>query len=301
MSGLNFIPPLQPIITPLTVQSGLQLYMLRIDLNHAQISGNKLYKLHYNLQEAKRLNKTTLLTFGGAFSNHIAATAAAGKENQFKAIGIIRGEETAVLNPTLSLAIENGMQLKFVSREEYKRRYDAAYLEQLQMEYPDAYLIPEGGANRLGVEGCKAITNAITIPFDVIACACGTGSTLAGMSLSLMENQKALGFQVLKAEGYMENEVGKWLNLFEPKRKNWEIIDDYHFGGYAKISPILKDFVSDFQQQHHVPLDYVYTAKTMFGVLDLIANGYFEKGQTIIAVHTGGLQGNLGFAGKSAI
>lgn len=301
MSGLNFIPPLQPIITPLTVKYGVQLFLLRTDLNHEQISGNKLYKLHYNLEEANRLTKKTLLTFGGAFSNHIAATAAAGKEHGFKTIGIIRGERPEALNPTLRLAIENGMILQFVNREIYKQRNNTAFLEQLQQEYPDAYIIPEGGANQLGIKGCKAITSTIQIPFDVIACACGTGSTLAGISLSLQENQRALGFQVLKGEGYLKKEMGKWLEGEENQRNNWEICEDYHFGGYAKVSSDLIDFAVGFERQHGIRLDYVYTAKLMFGLFDLLTKNYFGRGQTIIAVHTGGLQGNQGFSYKIPI
>jgi 1-aminocyclopropane-1-carboxylate deaminase/D-cysteine desulfhydrase-like pyridoxal-dependent ACC family enzyme len=291
----NFIPPLQQIFDPIWDEKGIKLYVLRTDLNHPEISGNKLYKLKYNLEEAKKQGKNTLLTFGGAFSNHIAATAAAGKLEGLTTIGIIRGDELSDLNTTLQLAKENGMQLHFVSRELYRNK--EALMNDVHSQFgEEVYIIPEGGSNALGVKGCKEITQNIEIPFDFICTPCGTGATLSGIILSLKENQKALGFQVLKADGYIKKEAQQWLTEFGQKDKNnWSVNEDYHFGGYAKVNEQLKQFVQDFNSKHNIPLDNVYTAKMLFGITDLINNNFFTAGSTIIAVHTGGLQGNNGF------
>lgn len=293
--------PLQAIQEPIFEHYGVQLNVLRLDLTHAHISGNKWFKLKYNLLEAKNNGHNTLLTFGGAFSNHIAATANAGKEYGFNTIGIIRGEEQAVLNPTLQFALECGMQLYYVSRSLYRDK-DALYAyvkEHFQQKNP--YLIPEGGSNLLGVKGCIEILNHINVPFDVVCCAAGTGATFAGLVYSLKPAQKAIGFQVLKAEGYIKKEVVNWLKqpeLIELKQcenPNWEVNENYHFGGYARVNDTLKAFVENFSNTHQLPLDMIYTGKMMFGIYDLVQQGYFKKGTTIVVIHTGGLQGNKGF------
>ncbi|MCW3104465.1 MAG: hypothetical protein JWO09_2905 [Bacteroidetes bacterium] len=294
--------PLQPLIDEITRKYGINLYLLRADLNHPEISGNKLFKLRYNLEEVKRQRKKGILTFGGAFSNHIAATAAAGKEQGFSTFGIIRGEQTAELNSTLAFAQRQGMQLHFVSREAYRRKDDPGFLEALNISSFDPsgfYIIPEGGANTLGVKGCMEIRDHIHIPFDHICCACGTGTTIAGIILSLTEHEKALGFQVLKGEGYMHAEVQRWLKAFEHTKQNWSIVEDYHFGGYAKLKPELLSFIERFESTHNIPLDFIYTAKMMYGIYDLIQKGYFKSGETVIAVHTGGVQGNAGFIART--
>jgi 1-aminocyclopropane-1-carboxylate deaminase len=276
--------------------SGVNLYMLRIDLNHPWISGNKLYKLKYNLEEAGSQNKDTILTFGGAFSNHIAATAAAGRECGFNTIGIIRGDKMDDLNPTLKFAEKNGMKLHFVSRDEYRKRSDPGYLSSLRNLFPDFYLIPEGGANIPGIRGCMEITDLIKIPFDVITCACGTGTTLTGIITSLKDDQRAIGFQVLKGQNYIRNEINNWLfQLKENDGQAWDVEENYYFGGYAKRDPGLISFIEKFESENEIPLDFIYTGKMMFGIYDMIKSGRFEQGQTIIAVHTGGLQGNAGF------
>jgi len=236
-----------------------------------------------------------ILTFGGAFSNHIAATAAAGKEHGFDTIGIIRGEEAAELNPTLTFAKECGMQLHFVARSLYQNKEELnAYVAE-HFSSKKYYLIPEGGSNELGIIGCKEITKDIPIDFDVVCCPCGTGSTLTGIILSLKEHQKAIGFQVLKGENYIKTEVGNWLKYFKSGNKNWEINEAFHFGGYAKLKPELLNFMLQFEKENAIPLDYVYTGKMVFGIMELIKEGKFKKGDKIIAIHTGGLQGNKGF------
>ncbi len=288
--------PLQQINDEITTKHGVRLFVLRLDLNHPYISGNKLFKLKYNLEEAKQQGKDTLLTFGGAFSNHIAATAAAGKEYEFKTIGIIRGEEHKELNPTLKFAVDCGMQLIYVSREDYKNKYVPPFLNLQTNKFSNYYLIPEGGSNELGIEGCKEITKNINIDFDVVCCPCGTGATLTGIILSLTNQQIAIGFQVLKGENYIKNEVNSWLEKFNiPKKSNFYIEESFHFGGYAKVTPQLKQFIKGFEKENNIPLDYVYTGKMMFGIYDMMERGGFEKGKTIVAIHTGGLQGNAGF------
>jgi 1-aminocyclopropane-1-carboxylate deaminase/D-cysteine desulfhydrase-like pyridoxal-dependent ACC family enzyme len=299
MQNESFDIPLQAISDELTRKCGVNLYILRADLNHPQISGNKRFKLKYNLEEARKQGKETLLTFGGAFSNHIAATAAAGKEQGFKTIGIIRGDRTAALNPTLRFAEEQGMQLHFVSREAYRQKDDPGFLNSFIAGKSTAlYIIPEGGANRSGIKGCMEITDRVRISFDHICCPCGTGTTLAGIILSLERNEKALGFQVLKGAGYMHAEVQRWLDKWGYTKKNWSINEDHHFGGYAKIKPELSSFMEAFEKTHKVPLDFIYTGKMMYGIYELIQKGYFKEGEIIVAVHTGGLQGNAGFQRK---
>jgi 1-aminocyclopropane-1-carboxylate deaminase len=296
MPKQTFDIPLHQIHDAVTAKHKINLYVLRTDLNHEYISGNKLFKLKYNIEEAKRQNKNTLLTFGGAYSNHIAATAAAGKEYGLKTIGIIRGDKLVVLNPTLQFAIEQGMELHYVSREEYRNKYAKEFSISLNQKFSNFYLIPEGGSNELGIKGCKEILNYINIPFDIICCACGTGTTLTGIILGLKTAEKALGFQVLKSEGYIKSEIEKWLDLFEERNKNnWKINEDYHFGGYAKRKPELIAFMDRFEKENNISLDFIYTGKMMYGIYDLIEKGYFKENETIIAVHTGGLQGNLGF------
>lgn len=293
--------PLQAISDPIIEKYGVHLYILRTDLNHRDISGNKLFKLKYNVEEARKQDKKTLLTFGGAFSNHIAATAAAGKGFGFKTIGIIRGEEYPELNPTLKFAADCGMILHYVSRTLYHNKKELS--DYVKQKFPDnqVYMIPEGGSNELGIVGCKEITDHIAIDFDYVCTACGTGATIAGIVLSLKNDQQAIGFQVLKAENYIKNEVAEWLNKLKDnskivtKKNNWQINEDFHFGGYAKVKSELMNFIKQFEQTNNIPLDPVYTGKMMFGIYDMIKKGYFEKGQTVVAVHTGGLQGNAGF------
>ncbi|HET6227280.1 MAG TPA: pyridoxal-phosphate dependent enzyme [Bacteroidia bacterium] len=282
--------PLQPISDAITTAKGIQLYMLRTDMNHPHISGNKLYKLKYNLEAANRANKNVLLTFGGAYSNHIAAVAAAGKTYGFKTIGIIRGEQCEILNPTLEFACSQGMHLEYVSRDLYRQK--EMLLQQIKKKYGDeVFIIPEGGSNELGVLGCKEIVRHIPIHFDHICCACGTGTTLSGIILSLKDVQKALGIQVLKAPEYIQQEVKRQLQNAGQNKTNWCVWDNYHFDGYAKIKTELITFIEQFENSQRIPLDPVYTGKMMYGLYDLIQQDYFKKGETIVAVHTGGLQG----------
>lgn len=259
--------------------------VLRLDLLHPEISGNKWFKLKYNLEQARRENKGTLLTFGGAFSNHIAASAFACKEAGLNSIGIIRGEETAINNPTLSFARENGMELHFVSREVYKLKHTAAYLEHLEQQFPNCYIIPEGGDNALGEKGCEEILNSQTDPYTAVFCAYGTGTTFKGIARSLKPSQTLTGINVLKYEATTDLPRSSVLN-------------NYHFGGYAKHTRELLDFKDWFEKQFGIPLDYVYTAKLFFAVFDLVDQGKLDPAEKILVIHSGGLQGNEGYRAR---
>lgn len=264
-------------------------------LNHQYVSGNKLRKLKYNLLEAKKLKKKTLLTFGGAFSNHIAAVAYAAQKNNIQAIGIIRGEElknVKPLNTTLSFAKSCGMTFKFVSREVYRTKTTHDFIEQLKNEFGDFFLIPEGGTNHLAVKGCEEILDDVKQNFDYICCPVGTGGTISGLINSSHSGQKIIGFPALKGD-FLKEEITKFVT-----KSNWELSSDYHFGGYAKINDDLIQFMNQFKYAHKIPLDPIYTGKMMFGIYDLISKGYFKKDAKILAIHTGGLQGIDGMNAK---
>ncbi|MFK7747790.1 MAG: 1-aminocyclopropane-1-carboxylate deaminase/D-cysteine desulfhydrase, partial [Kordia sp.] len=262
---------------------------------HPFVSGNKFRKLKYNLAEAKKEKHDTLLTFGGAFSNHIAAVAAAGKAYGFKTIGIIRGEELASKidsNPTLRFAVENGMKLKFVTRETYREKTSKTFLTQLTTEFGRFYNIPEGGTNNLAVKGCAEIITQNEQNFDTICCAVGTGGTIAGICNGAHQYQQILGFPALKGD-FLQKEISQFTT-----KDNWKLMIDYHFGGYGKVSEELIVFMNQFKQQTNIPLDPIYTGKMLFGIIDLIKKGHFAKQNRILAIHTGGLQGIAGMNQK---
>lgn len=281
--------PIQELHDPLFDKAAVRVLVKREDLNHPYVSGNKWWKLKYNLEEAKRLGYKTLLTFGGAYSNHIFSTAAAAHELGFESIGIIRGEETFPLNPTLRFAKSCGMRLKYVSREAYRQKANADFIARLHLEFGDFYLIPEGGTNELAVKGVEAFARTLGDRFDYLCCAVGTGGTLAGLVKGIPANKTILGFPVLKGGGFLNDAVEK---LLEIKTENWSLKTDYHFGGYGKTTEILLKFIKDQSMKNNLPLDIVYTGKLVAGVYDLIQVGYFRRGATILAVHSGGLQTN---------
>lgn len=272
---------------------GVQLFVKREDELHHFISGNKYRKLKYNLQEAKRLGFQTLVTFGGAYSNHIAAAAAAGFEFGFKVIGVIRGDELAhkldeVLetNPTLKFASEHNMQFEFVSRSEYRTKTSKEFIQKLKDKYGDFYLVPEGGTNNLAVKGCEEILTQKDSKYNVVCSAIGTGGTISGLINSLKPNQKVIGFPALKGD-FLQNEIKKYVKT----SNNWSLNTNYHFGGYGKISENLIHFINKFKKETGIPLDPIYTGKMLFGIVDLIKKGYFADGIKILVIHTGGLQG----------
>ncbi|ARS36695.1 1-aminocyclopropane-1-carboxylate deaminase/D-cysteine desulfhydrase [Pontibacter actiniarum] len=288
--------PLQKLEAPLWQEQGVALWVKREDLLHPHISGNKWRKLKYNLQEARQQDHHTLLTFGGAYSNHIAATAAAGKAYGFRSIGIIRGEEHLPLNPTLALATSCGMQLHYISREQYRLKSEPGFLQELRAQFGQVYVLPEGGTNLLAVKGCAEIVPDIDVDFSHICCAMGTGGTFAGIVAGLTGEKEALGFPALKGGAFLRQEVEELVLAYSGQRyHNWQLATEYHFGGYAKVKPELLAFMAQFKQEHGIPLEPVYTGKMMYGLFDLVRKGYFPRGSRVVAVHTGGLQGNAGF------
>lgn len=265
--------------------------MKREDLLHPIISGNKFRKLKYNLEEAKGQNQNVLLTFGGAFSNHIVAVAGAGKEFGFKTIGIIRGEELEEKiseNPSLFQAQQFGMNLIFISRAHYRLKENSDFIENLKAEFGDFYLIPEGGTNALAIKGCEEILSETDSQFTHVCSSVGTGGTISGIINSSNSNQNIIGFSSLKGD-FLQKDIAKFAN-----KKNWSVNCDYHFGGYGKVTEELIDFINKFNLEHQILLDPIYTGKMMFGILDLIKNNYFPTNSKILAIHTGGLQGIAG-------
>lgn len=283
---LHLPSPLEKI--NIDFDNNISLYIKRDDLIHQHISGNKWRKLSCNIDAFKHQHRKILITVGGAYSNHIQATAAASKMYNIPSIGIIRGEELNIQsNDNLQFADEQGMQLKFVNREFYKKRYDDDFIDLVastfNLNVEDIYFVPEGGHNELGAKGCEDIVSEINIDFDYICTACGTGTTLAGITNKLHEHQTAIGFNVVHSNFDLEK------NIRELTDKKFELMHQYNFGGYAKTNELLLNFIRSFYTETSIKLDYVYTGKMMFGIFDLIESHYFKKNATIIAVHTGGV------------
>ena len=271
--------------------NGITVHIKREDLIHPFVSGNKFRKLKYNLLQAKEEQQETLLTFGGAYSNHIAAVAFAGKEKGFKTIGIIRGDELRDKiseNPTLQFAENCGMQFEFVSRETYRLKTEISFLENLKQKFGNFYLIPEGGTNDLAIKGCEEILTEEDAEFDYIGCSIGTGGTICGIINSILPHQKVLGFPALKGD-FLKEEIRNIV-----KNNNWELLTDYHFGGYGKVDEELIAFINQFYITNNIPLDPIYTGKMVFGVIDLIHKNYFPPQSKILLIHTGGIQGIQG-------
>jgi len=262
------------------------------------VSGNKWRKLKYNILEAKNGNYERVLTFGGAYSNHIYSFAAAGKIYDFKTVGLIRGEETQPLNPTLAFAKDAGMEIHYLDREIYRRRNEKEFVNEIQLKFPNTFIIPEGGSNWLGVKGCEEIIQDIKSDFDVICTAVGSGGTIGGLISGLKGGKKVLGFSALKGEGILDEQVKHLIPGPTKFVDSWSVNYDYHFGGYAKFDKELINFILDFEKQTGIKLEPVYTGKMFFGIIDLIQKGFFKKGQKILALHTGGLQGLNGLKGK---
>lgn len=284
------IPEITIPITQITLQKNIQLFLKREDLIHPYISGNKYWKLFYNINsylDRKPLNPF-IITFGGAFSNHIAATAALGKESELKTLGIIRGEELENKwqdNPTLKLAHENGMDFRFVTREKYRDKETLTQI--LEKEFPNALIIPEGGTNDHALLGIQFMFTKETKSFDYLCSAVGTGGTIAGISKFAEENQKVLGFKVVDDESL----YNKVLNL--SKRSNFELIEA-HEGKYGKITDENIRFINEFKEKFGIQLDPIYTGKMMRKLFEMIEEDYFPAGSKILAFHTGGLQGITG-------
>lgn len=287
--------PLQALSHPLLREKGISLFMKRDDLTHPDVQGNKWRKLKYNLEYAKANNYASILTFGGPMSNHIYSTAAAGKMFGLKTIGVIRGYAHLPLTPTLAFAKAQGMELLFLSKGEYENRFSESTLEELKQTYGEFYAIPDGGSNALAVEGVAEMMQEIDIDYDVCCVAMGTGGTTAGC-VAGSKGRKVIGFSSLKGEGNLSIEVERLVHEYSTLENaapvyNWTINNDYHFGGYGKVTDELSAYVQQFEKEQNILLDPVYTSKMMFGVFDLIEKDYFVKGTKIVAIHTGGLQG----------
>ena len=268
----------------LTSIDGSEIILKREDELHPSVSGNKFRKLKYNLLQAKQEGYNTLLTFGGAFSNHLTATAAAGKMMGFKTIGVVRGEEERKLNSSLQFCQDQGMILYPISRSDYRQKHLPEFMIQLKNKFGAFYPLPEGGTNSLAVKGCMEILTEDDACFDLIACSVGTGGTLAGLIESASPHQKIMGFSALRNLS-LEGEIKKWT-----QKQNWSINHDFSFGGYAKVSYDLINFINTFNKNFKTPLDPVYTGKLLFGIFDLIKNKKWPRGKKILVIHTGGLQ-----------
>lgn len=290
--------PIKQLQNNILQKKDIQLWVKRDDMTHAELQGNKWRKLKYNIAEAQQTQKKYLLTFGGAFSNHLFATAAAGKLFNLKTIGIVRGEKILPLNSTLSFAEKCGMELHFVDRKTYSLK--EKLLPDLEIPLEECYVLPEGGTNALALKGCAElgleILEQLNFTPDFICTSCGTGGTIAGLIHSKKQDTHVLGFSALKGD-FMKKEVMDLLTNFYPNEfyDKFSIRTDYHFGGYAKHSPTLLDFINSFKNDYQIQLDPIYTGKMFYGIFDLIEKDFFPKGSKIVAIHTGGLQGILGF------
>lgn len=287
--------PVVPVEDPVLHAAGVSLWLQREDLIDPLLSGNKWYKLKYNLQQARREEHDTLLTFGGAYSNHVYATAAAGKVYGFRTIGLIRGEATEPLNYTLQKARNMGMQLHYLDRQSYRRRQEEALGAGLHQQFGRYYLLPEGGTNLLAVQGCREI-GRYAGEFDYVCAAAGTGGTLAGLALAMKGKGQLLGFSALKNGQFLLEDVQRLTQAYtQATFANITLVDAYHFGGYAKFKPPLIDFINHFGQQHQMMLDPVYTGKMLYGIYELANKGYFPSGSRVLAIHSGGIQGVYGY------
>ncbi|HUD36475.1 MAG TPA: pyridoxal-phosphate dependent enzyme [Streptosporangiaceae bacterium] len=288
MLDLRIPSPLERLTDERLANSGVEVWLKRDDLIHADVPGNKWRKLKHNLTEAKSAGHDTLLTFGGAYSNHIRATAAAGQHVGFATLGVIRGEEHLPLNPSLAFATAHGMKLTYLDRTTYRRKDDPAVLDRLRAEFGAFYLIPEGGSNELGARGCAELPAELDLDFDLICCPVGTGATLAGIAAGLRDGQHAVGFSVLKGGEFLTADVAALQRrAFGAATENWRLETSFHFGGYARRTPALDTFIADFKSRHNLELDWLYVAKMLYGIYARADQGTFRPGTRIIAVITG--------------
>lgn len=267
---------------------GITIFVKREDLLHEEVSGNKFRKLKYNILKAKELGYSKLLTFGGAYSNHIAATAAAGRICGIETIGIIRGEELEdnyAGNATLTKAVTDGMQLGFMTRTEYRQKADEVVIAKLKQKYGEFYLVPEGGTNEEAIRGTEEILKEEDYTFDYVCTAVGTGGTIAGIINSSRDNQTIIGFPALKGD-FLYEDIRKFVT-----NNNWQLVLDYHFGGYAKYNEELLSFLRQLYKDTGILFDPIYNGKMIYGVLEGIKKGKFKDNSRILVIHTGGVQG----------
>ena len=280
----------QQIFSELYLNNEIEVFVKRLDLIDPFISGNKLFKLKFNVNRALSEKKNMLITFGGAFSNHILATAAYAKKKNIDCLAIVRGEEYFELNPLLTLAKEYGMKLCFVSRKEYAKRNNIKYLSELTRKYKKAFIVPEGGNNKLGILGAEEILEKQDKSFDYIICPIGTGATLSGIVNSSNKTQKVIGINCINDTKDINKNISQKTN-----KNNWEIINEFNFGGFAKFDNVLTEYLKKFKLNNKITLDLNYTTKMFFGFEKLIERRYFQRKSKVLLIHTGGIYGNIGF------
>lgn len=278
---------------------GIEVFLRRDDLASTHYSGNKFYKLFFNLNAVYMANNPAVVSFGGAYSNHIHALAAMGQHYDFSTVGIIRGHSPKVLSPTLVDAQKMGMRLLFLSKNLYKNKNIDTFIPLLDETYGDYYVLPEGGENEQGVLGCRYIGQAIEHAFTgdfTVCCAVGTGTTMAGIISGLSSHHPCLGFSALKGEDTLSPKVRQWLASMNCDHQRWQIMTQFHHGGYAKTTPELLSFMATIEQDNNLLLEPVYSAKMLWGVEQLALEGYWPRGTRLVLVHGGGVQGRRGFS-----
>ena len=291
--------PLQAVDHPLLQAKNISLLVKREDLGHPQISGNKWHKLKYNLEYAQQQGFTAIASFGGIWSNHLHALAYAGKQLNIKTIGFVRGDLPQPLNAMLRDACDWGMELRSLSYSDYRRRYNDDFATQLMASVENGYLIPEGGANKLAIKGCAELAQQIRQQqpgMNVLCAACGTGATLAGLICGIGSDVEVLGFSALKDNRALATDIESWLPHAALNIPHWRLIEDYHCGGFARLNRALVAFMDDWQCHSDIPLEPLYTGKLFYGLFEMIGADQFEPGTTIVALHSGGLQGLRGMA-----
>jgi 1-aminocyclopropane-1-carboxylate deaminase/D-cysteine desulfhydrase-like pyridoxal-dependent ACC family enzyme len=291
--------PLQAVEWSPLASRNISLFIKRDDLLHPGISGNKFYKLYHHLQQAQMNDTSTIVSFGGAYSNHLHALSICGKLLGLQTVGVIRGEKPKRLSPTLVDAQLAGMQLHFVSREQYRRRHNPEWLKELMLRFAPCMVVPEGGGGLLGAKGCMDIASSINqqLPggYDAICVACGTGTTLAGLIAAAQPKASVYGYSALKGEDTLTQEVSTLVGQLGAQQAQWQIFTEYHCGGYAKLPDYLVKFMHIFETETGIQLDPVYTAKLFWGIAQQAEAGFWSEGSTVVAVHTGGLQGRRGY------
>ena len=297
-------PPLEGVEFSGFSKYNTQLKILRLDKMHPDFGGNKFFKLKRNIEKIKKLGSPPVLSFGGAYSNHLRALAAAGKMYSFKTLGLVRGEIVRPLNPVLKFCEANGMELHALSRSAYRLKSTEKHLDLLRNKFGEFYLLPEGGSNREALFGCAEIPQFIPQTDEGslrhIILACGTGLTLSGIAIgsSSLKSTKIIGFSTLKAPGYLAQQITKYLHSFANSfaRKNlapWRVEDNFHCGGYAKTDAGLLEFIKKFNKETMVPLEPVYTGKMLYGFSQLLGSGVIPPGGEVIAIHTGGIHNKM--------
>jgi len=289
-------PEIHPLQAGWYMPHAAQVDMLRLDLLHPEISGNKWYKLKYNIAHAISAGYSSLLTFGGGYSNHLAATAVAAKLSGVHAIGIVRGIYQAI-TPTLQFCADNGMELHYLPQAEYDKKNDAVWLDELAEKFGQPFIIPEGGANEYGRRGAEDIAKHIPASYTHICISVGSGTTMAGICNGLNGTDTVIyGYAPMKGGAYLTQEICDQITAGNTCK--WQLFDTWHFGGFGKSNATLIAFMNAFYTTNNIPLDVVYTAKMMYGVREQLEAGFFPVGARILCIHSGGLQGNASVADK---